>query len=75
MFCQPGPVDAESFQRTAVLHGLGGVGKTQTALRFAWERMKDFAAVMWVSADTKEKLEKDYASAARLLTANDTYLA
>jgi hypothetical protein len=35
-----------------VLHGLGGVGKTQHAVQFAHARRAEFRVVLWTSADT-----------------------
>jgi hypothetical protein len=35
--------------RRAVLYGLGGSGKTEVALQFAWEHKNHYHAVFWVS--------------------------
>ncbi len=49
------------------LCGLGGVGKTQTALEYAYRYRGDYAAVLWVKADTYENLISDLATLARFL--------
>ena len=36
--------------------GLGGVGKTQLALEYAYRYYQDFEAVLWTRADTQEAL-------------------
>jgi KaiC/GvpD/RAD55 family RecA-like ATPase len=42
--------------RTFAITGLGGMGKTQTALQFMFENLQAFQAVLWVPADTRAKL-------------------
>lgn len=42
------------------LCGLGGIGKTQIAIEFAYSQMKEFDAVFWVQADGTAKLDESY---------------
>ena len=35
------------------LHGLGGVGKTQLAIQYAWQYRTHYSALLWVEADTE----------------------
>jgi tetratricopeptide (TPR) repeat protein/transcriptional regulator with XRE-family HTH domain len=49
------------------LSGLGGVGKTQTAIEYAYRYRDEYAAVFWVKADTQENLLNDLADVARVL--------
>lgn len=51
----------------ACLCGLGGVGKTQLALEFAYRFIDDFDAILWISAETSLKLEESYCSIAHNL--------
>lgn len=37
---------------TTVIHGVGGVGKTRTAIEYAWQHAADYRALLFVSADT-----------------------
>ena len=41
------------------LTGLGGMGKTQTAAQYAHHHRKDYAAVLWVKAESQETLFAD----------------
>jgi tetratricopeptide (TPR) repeat protein len=49
------------------IHGLGGVGKTQLALRYVYDHAADYDAVFWVTADTPAGLATAYADLARVL--------
>ncbi|KAJ8121793.1 hypothetical protein ONZ43_g1844 [Nemania bipapillata] len=60
---QPG-TDATSLRATG-LHGLGGVGKTQIALEFAYRHSQDYEAIFWVAAETEAKLRDSLLSHAR----------
>jgi len=42
---------------SCAIHGIGGIGKTETALKFLYEYKTDFDAVFWVSADPKQETE------------------
>ncbi len=35
------------------VHGLGGVGKTQLAIQYAWQYQSAYSALLWVEADTQ----------------------
>ena len=47
-----------------VISGIGGVGKTQTAVEYAYRYRDDYQYVLWVKADSSENLESDFASLA-----------
>jgi hypothetical protein len=53
--------------RTFALHGMGGVGKTQLALRYALEAKKVFDTILWIAADTKMSLENSFRDASEAL--------
>lgn len=47
-----------SPQKHAVLSGMGGLGKSEIAIHFAFTRKKFFDAVFWIQADETTKLEE-----------------
>ena len=49
------------------LSGLGGIGKTQTAIEYAYRFRSNYNAVLWARADTRDNLVQDYVAIARLL--------
>jgi tetratricopeptide (TPR) repeat protein/transcriptional regulator with XRE-family HTH domain len=49
------------------ISGLGGIGKTQTALEYAYRYHHEYKAVLWVKADTRENLLADFTAIAVLL--------
>src|SRR6266566_367960 len=49
------------------ISGLGGIGKTQLMLEYAYRKRDDYQVVFWLRADKQELLEEDLAQAAKLL--------
>jgi len=49
------------------IHGLGGVGKTQLAVEYAYRHSADYDAVWWVRSEDPTTLASDYASLAAKL--------
>ncbi len=62
-------------QRTAVLtqvqtqaiSGLGGIGKTQTAIEYAYRYRDEYRVVLWAKADSREALSSDFVAIAGVL--------
>jgi hypothetical protein len=52
---------------TQVLRGLGGVGKTQVALEYAYRFAQAFRVIWWLRAEEPATLAADYAALAELL--------
>lgn len=50
-----------------VLTGLGGVGKTQTALEYAYRTTEEYQAIFWVNASSQETFLADLVSLSRTL--------
>lgn len=50
-------------RKVAILHGLGGMGKTQLAIRFARDHKTNFTAVFWLSGKDQSTLLHSLSSA------------
>lgn len=51
-------------QKILVLHGLGGIGKTQLAVEFARQHHRKFSAVFWLDGRSEDSLKRGIASSA-----------
>ncbi len=49
------------------ISGLGGIGKTQTAIEYAYRYGAEYSTVLWVRADSHKSLGADFAALAALL--------
>ena len=54
-------------ERIIVLHGLGGIGKTQLAIQYAYIHQKDYTSVWWVNASTTQTLSEGFLGIAQRL--------
>ncbi|HET8844400.1 MAG TPA: helix-turn-helix transcriptional regulator, partial [Ktedonobacteraceae bacterium] len=62
----------KSEQRMALtqswaISGLGGIGKTQSALEYVYQHAQDYSAVFWISAATQESLQAGLVTVAECL--------
>jgi 3',5'-cyclic AMP phosphodiesterase CpdA len=48
--------------RPQVVHGLGGVGKTQLVVEYAWREREQYGAVLWVEADSAKSFRENLAA-------------
>ncbi|KAH7625168.1 Pfs, NB-ARC and TPR domain protein [Sordaria sp. MPI-SDFR-AT-0083] len=48
-----------------VLHGLGGIGKTQLAVNFARQYKHAFSAIFWLDGTSEDSLKQSFASCAK----------
>ena len=44
------------------IHGMGGVGKTRTAIEYGWLHAEEYNALLFVSADSPEALQRNLAN-------------
>lgn len=61
--------------RSFALSGMAGVGKSQTALEFVHKNLDRFKAVLWVSADGRQKLAQGFVEIAQALGLSDIAVA
>lgn len=58
---------AMALTQSWAISGLGGIGKTQIALEYAYQHRQDYRFVFWVGAATKETLLAGFRTIAELL--------
>ena len=56
------PTSTDQMRRKVfVLHGLGGIGKTQLSVAFARDHRENYSAVFWIDGSSKERLRRSIA--------------
>lgn len=58
-------LDGTDKRRTAVIHGLGGIGKTQLAVAYTRQHQADYSAIIWINAKDETSLKQSFYQAAR----------
>ncbi len=56
-----------ALSQPPAISGLGGIGKTQTAVEYAYRYREEYQYVLWVQANTSETLLANFVALARLL--------
>jgi hypothetical protein len=54
-------------RKIAVLHGLGGIGKTDIAVQYAWQNLAVYTSVWWIHSATAEGLKRSLMTATQCL--------
>jgi hypothetical protein len=54
----------DGSRKMVVVHGLGGMGKTQLALAYAQRYKKEYSAIFWVNSKSVDTLKQGYAAVA-----------
>jgi tetratricopeptide (TPR) repeat protein len=57
----------EALAQPPAISGLGGIGKTQTAVEYAYRNRVDYQCVLWVQASAQETLLTEFVSLAKHL--------
>jgi hypothetical protein len=52
-------------RRTVVLHGLGGIGKTQLTVTYAKRHKADYSAIFWLNIKDEDTLKQSFAKVAK----------
>jgi hypothetical protein len=52
-------------RRTVILHGLGGIGKTQLTIAYAKRHKDSYSAVFWLNIKDEDSLKQSFAKAAK----------
>lgn len=60
-------LSGDGSRRTVVLHGLGGMGKTQTAVAYAKRHRSDYSAVFWFNIQDHATIVQSFVAAAGLI--------
>ncbi len=63
-----------ALTQTQVISGLGGIGKTQTALEYAYKYRSEYDYIFWIRADSEFTIQTDFVQIAEklnLLEKND----
>ena len=62
------PTSTDQMRRKVlVVHGLGGVGKTQLSVEFTRKYQREYSAVFWINGSSKERLGRSIADLASRL--------
>jgi tetratricopeptide (TPR) repeat protein len=59
---------ATAISQPQAISGLGGIGKTQIAVEYAYRYYQDYQAVLWARAESKEALVSSYGALAHMLS-------
>lgn len=60
--------DGNSSGLAVAMSGLGGIGKTQVAIEYAYRYREHYEAIFWVTASTRDALNADFMMLATLLS-------
>ena len=62
------PTSTDQIRRKVfIVHGLGGIGKTQLSVEFTRKHQRSYSAVFWVDGSTNERLRRSIADLASRL--------
>jgi hypothetical protein len=56
---------SDASRRTVVLHGLGGIGKTQLAIAYAKRHKDNYSAIFWLNIKDEDSLKQSFTNVAK----------
>ncbi|MCJ1405466.1 hypothetical protein MMC11_008694 [Xylographa trunciseda] len=59
---------SDGSRRTVVLHGLGGIGKTQLAIAYAIRHKDSYSAILWLNIKDKDSVKQSFATVAKQIS-------
>jgi ATP/maltotriose-dependent transcriptional regulator MalT len=60
----------DGSRRTVVLHGLGGVGKTQLTIAYAKRHRDNYSAIFWLNIKDEDSLRQSFAKVVKQIMRN-----
>ncbi|KAN0072347.1 HET domain containing protein [Elaphomyces granulatus] len=60
-----GALCGNGSRRTVVLHGLGGIGKTQLTIAYAKQHKDNYSAVFWLNIKDEDSIKRSFSKAAK----------
>ncbi len=64
------PTHIAAVTAQQAIHGLGGVGKTRTAVEYAWKHAHEYTALLFITADSPSNLQRSLAALCGALVLN-----
>jgi hypothetical protein len=61
-------LSGDGSRRTIVLHGLGGIGKTQLSVAYAKRHKHSYSAVFWLNIKDEDSLKQSFAKVAKQIS-------
>ena len=58
-------LSGNDFRCTVVLHGLGGIGKTQLTVAYAKRHKDNYSAIFWLNIKDKDSLKQSFTRVAQ----------
>src|SRR5438045_3901236 len=58
-------LSGDGGRRTVILHGLGGIGKTQLTIAYAKRHKNNYSAIFWLNIKDEDSLRQSFAKVAR----------
>jgi ATP/maltotriose-dependent transcriptional regulator MalT len=59
---------SDGHRRTVVLHGLGGIGKTQLTITYAIRHKDSYSAIFWLNIKDKDSMKQSFAIVAKQIS-------